>query len=608
MLKKMVGVNILKTLKKDYDSNKENFDRILKTRGKVFSLNEVLGVKDENNNLENSNEIKNSNITIDPSKNNINLPAGAGIGNVGNLVVTNLNVESKKETTSKKLSKIPVSMLKEIQTHWEPFNNYDVQDEYKLYKSSYVKIFRDSKKNKAIYNICEPTLNEVEVEEIKIIKKYFRYIFETISIIVDMHKKEEIIKDASKKIMRRIGISITDEKIEKYNYYLIRDFLGLEIIEPLLHDKNIEDISCDGLNIPIYINHMKYGPLEVNRIYKNRKILDSFIVKVAQKCKKEITLSKPILQGKLPDGSRVEAIYGEEISQKGSTFTIRKFKEVPFTPIHLISSGTMPSFLLAYLWVALENKKSVLVSGGTATGKTTVLNALSLFVPPSSKIISIEDTPEINLPHEHWISMVSREESTQKSQVSMFELLKASLRERPDYIIVGEIRGEEANVLFQGIATGHSGLGTVHSQRFDELVNRMTIRPINLPKNLLAEVDIIIFMKQLNIKNALVRRVTSIVEINSYDRKEDKYDINEFVTFRQATDSFDSSEKSLTISKLVELKGNDAESLWTEIEKRKRILDYMKEKEIYDFLEVSKILQKYYESPTKIFDYISSFK
>ena len=148
----------------------------------------------------------------------------------------------------------------------------------------------------------------------------------------------------------------------------------------------------------------------------------------------------------------------------------------------------------------------------------------------------------------------------------------------------------------------------MHSQRFDELVNRMTIRPINLPKNLLAEVDIIIFMKQLNIKNALVRRVTSIVEINSYDRKEDKYDINEFVTFRQATDSFDSSEKSLTISKLVELKGNDAESLWTEIEKRKRILDYIKEKEIYDFLEVSKILQKYYENPTKIFDYISSFK
>ena len=612
-LKEKLGVkmahNVFSKIKKEYLKNKEDFNELLENKGKVLSLNELIESREQRENKREvirervvNNDLDDRYKEVQVSR-NIQLVASKE-------TLREIEEEKKEEFKDrhKKLSKMPSALLNEIQTQWEPYTNYKVKDEYSLYDGSYVKIHFDNNRNKSIYKIFEPVLDEDEKKELIEIKKYFRYIFENIGEGGSQKDKKDVIREASIKIMRRIGIKYDDNKTNKFCYYLNRDFLGLELIEPILHDKNIEDISCDGLGVPIYINHIKYGSLEVNRIYYDRESLNSFIIKMAQKCRKEITLAKPILQGKLPDGSRVEAIYGEEISQKGSTFTIRKFREVPFTPIHLISTGTMPSFLLAYLWLSLENKKSVIISGGTATGKTTVLNALSLFVPRSSKIISIEDTPEINLPHEHWISMVSREESTQKAQVSMFELLKASLRERPDYIIVGEIRGEEANVLFQGIATGHSGLGTVHSEKFEEFVNRMTIRPINLPKNLLVEVDILIFLKQLNIKNTLVRRVTSVVEINSYDKKEDKYDINEFMSFKQVEDSFTTSQRSLTISKLIELKGSTDDSVWTEIEKRKRILDLMVEKNIFEFYDVSKVLEKYYESPNTIFDYIKSFK
>ena len=374
-----------------------------------------------------------------------------------------------------------------------------------------------------------------------------------------------------------------------------------------MHDPFIEDVSCDGLNTPLFVNHLKYGALEVNRLFSSSDSLNSFIVKLAQKSSQEISLAKPILQGALKDGSRVEAIYGKEISAKGSSFTIRKFRAEPFTPIHLLKLGTMPSLLLAYLWIAVENKQSILVSGGTASGKTTILNALSLFVPPTSKIVSIEDTPEINLPHEHWLPMVSRENEG-KAQITMFDLLKASLRERPDYIIVGEIRGQEANILFQGMATGHAGLGTVHAQKFGDLVNRMTIEPINLPKPLITELDIIIFQQSVKIGNSMVRRTSSVVEIIEYLQQSDDYTINEFMTFKQAKDEFEFSDQSAVLNNLLEKKGGDEENLWNEIERRKRTLDLMYEYNILEFKYVTKIIRYYYKNPSKIFEYIKQFK
>ena len=513
-------------------------------------------------------------------------------------------VENKKSTN---LAKIPDNLLKKSSTDWEPINYRDVNVEYDLYEFSRVKIKFDEIEQKVIYEIIEPELSEDDVSIFEELKRGFIYVFEKIASEDSGVDPHEIIVSGARKLCSRYNIKVSSESFKKIVYYLKRDFLGLEVIEPLMHDPYIEDISCDGLLIPIFVNHLKYGPLEVNRKYHDSDKLNSFIVKLAQKSNQEISLSKPILQGALSDGSRVEAIYGKEVSEKGSSFTIRKFRAEPFTPIHLIEFGTMPPFLLAYLWLAVENKQSVLVSGGTATGKTTILNALSLFVPPTSKVVSIEDTPEINLPHEHWLPMIARE-SNEKSEVSMFDLLKASLRERPDYIIVGEIRGGEASILFQGMATGHAGMGTVHAEKFNDLVNRMTIAPINLPKQLLTELDIAIFMKQTKIKNNVVRRCSAVVEIVNYDSKKDEYETNDFVTFKADKDEFILSEKSSIISNLLKLRGGEEEALWTEIEKRRRILDIMHKKKVLEFRDVSTIIKAYYKDPSNIFTYLEDYE
>lgn len=507
------------------------------------------------------------------------------------------------ETKSKTLAKIPDNLIKSSSTEWEPINYMGVNVSYDLYELAKVEIKFDEAEQKLIYKIIEPELDEYELETLEELKKGFIYVFEKFSRESHGKKEKELIFDGTKKLCSKYKIKLTEEQMKKITYYLERDFLGLEIIEPIMHDPFIEDVSCDGLNIPVFVNHLKYGPLETNRSYNDPLKLNSFIVKLAQKSNQEVSLSKPILQGALPEGSRVEAIYGKEISEKGSSYTIRKFRAEPMTPIHLIEFGTMPAFLLAYLWLAVENKQSLLVSGGTATGKTTILNALSLFVPPTSKIVSIEDTPEINLPHEHWLPMIARE-SEGKAEVSMFDLLKASLRERPDYIIVGEIRGAEAAILFQGMATGHAGLGTVHADKFEDLVNRMTIAPINLPKQLLTELNIVIFMKHVKVKTNMVRRVSSVVEIIEYNNKQDKFYTNEFVKFLPSEDKFEFKEKSAIISQLIELRGGKEESVWTEIEKRRRILDFMHTNKILEFKAVSDVIKAYYKDPAEIFNYI----
>ncbi|MFW6027090.1 MAG: type II/IV secretion system ATPase subunit [Candidatus Woesearchaeota archaeon] len=511
-----------------------------------------------------------------------------------------------KQTKSKQLAKIPDQLLTKASTDWEPINYRGVDDSYDLYKQAKVHIIFDEVKQQLIYKVIEPVLTDEEEHVLKELKEAFIYVFEKIHPENNRESESGLIVTGAKRLCSKYNIRLDKQQFENITYYLERDFLGLDILEPLMHDPYIEDISCDGLNVPIFINHLKYGPLEINRSYDLANKLNSFIIKLAQKTNQEVSLSKPILQGALPDGSRVEAIYGKEVSEKGSSFTIRKFRAEPFTPIHLIEFGSMPSFLLAYLWLAVENKQSILVSGGTATGKTTILNALSLFVPPTAKIVSIEDTPEINLPHEHWLPLIARD-SQEKSQVTMFDLLKASLRERPEYIIVGEIRGEEASILFQGMATGHAGLGTVHAEKFTDLVNRMTISPINLPKQLLTEVKIVLFMRSVKVKENMVRRVVSVVELMDYKSKSDKFDVNEFLEYIPIEDSFGFKEKSAVISHLIQLRGGKEDSLWTEIEKRRRILDFMHKNKILEFKDVSEIIYRYYQNPANIFDYMESY-
>ena len=599
--------NLIAKAKETYASQSDKFDSYLSSQFDMHMQQSQNGVASQQQGSQQPQQT-----TMGKPQPNVNVDTGQQ-QNPGNINIVAKNYinpdsvsedgESATEKKSHELAKIPDKLLKSSATEWEPINYRNIDVTYDLYEFAKVHIKFDEETQKVLYQVIEPILSDEEWKIYEELRRGFIYVFERISSQDIKNSPNEVISEGAKKLCSRYKIKVTQEQLTRLIYFLKRDFLGLEIIEPLMHDPYIEDVSCDGLNVPIFVNHLKYGPLEVNRYYTSAEKLNSFIVKLAQKTSQEVSLSRPILQGALPDGSRVEAIYGKEVSEKGSSFTIRKFREEPFTPIHLIEFGTMPPFLLAYLWLAVENKQSVLVSGGTATGKTTILNALSLFVPPSAKVVSIEDTPEINLPHEHWLPMISRE-SNQKSEVSMFDLLKASLRERPDFIIVGEIRGAEASILFQGMATGHAGMGTVHAEKFPDLVNRMTIEPINLPKQLLTELNIVVFMKQMNIKNNMVRRAASIMELVDYSTKKDEFTTNEFMSLDPAKDQFDFAEHSAVISDLLKLRGGEEDSLWREIEKRRRILYTMHKRRILEFSDVSSVIKAYYKDPAGVFEYI----
>ncbi len=315
---------------------------------------------------------------------------------------------------------------------------------------AYARIRWDPKRNEIVYSVIEPDLTEYNRKVVEVVKKELEERLDIDFMKIGEIRAKELLSKEIRDIISDIE-GVDPSSIDTIQYYVKRDIIGLGKIEPFMCDHDIEDISCDGEKIPIYIYHRNplFGSIMSNIIFEDSDDLNTFAMKLSQKCGKSISVAEPIVEGALPDGSRVHAILGTDIARRGSNFTIRKFTKIPLTPIHMIESGVIDPIQLAYLWMAIENRKSLLISGGTASGKTSLLNALSLFIRPSMKIVSIEDTPELRLPHPHWIPEVARtaiSEGNKAGEVSLYDLLKGSLRQRPDYIIVGEVRGQEALV------------------------------------------------------------------------------------------------------------------------------------------------------------------
>lgn len=322
---------------------------------------------------------------------------------------------------------------------------------------AYASIKWNPRLGEAVYYVVEPKITKGDLDTVESVKRFLEEKLDVDFIKLGDVKGKQLLSGEVQKILGTMP-EIPETKKGSLNYYIERDIVGLGRIEALMNDPNIEDISCDGLNIPIYVYHRdpKIGSLKTNVMFKDDDELNTFVTKIAQKCKKSISISEPLLDATLPDGSRIQATLGTDIARRGSNFTIRKFTEQPLTPTHMIKYGTLDPMQLAYLWLAIENGMSILISGGTATGKTSLLNALSLFIRPNLKIVSIEDTAELRLPHPHWIPEVARTPLSMKGskgEVTLFDLLKSSLRQRPDYIIMGEVRGKEAFVLFQQMAS-----------------------------------------------------------------------------------------------------------------------------------------------------------
>jgi len=504
----------------------------------------------------------------------------------------NFNITIKKDT----LAKIR-QIRDQYPIHSIKINNYPIH-------LSHATIQYNPNINQLSYFVTEPKL-DARLE--KIVKKTISELHDRLEIdFSELQEKKQVYKYIDEKIneiWKILGIKLSASDSLKIKYYIIRDAVGLNIIEPLIRDPNIEDISCDGIGLPLYIFHRNptYNEMGTNIIFHKKEELDSFVMKLAQKCGRTISVSSPLMDGSLPDGSRVQITYGTDIARRGSNFTIRKFFHVPLTPIDLINFRTADPLTLAYLWLAIEKEKSILIAGTTATGKTTLLNVLSLFIEPNLKIVSIEDTAELQLPHVNWMPQVTRSGfgSTGYGEVGMYDLLKASLRQRPDYLIVGEVRGKEANVLFHAMSTGHAGLSTIHADNVGAVVDRLTTRPIDLSKSLLENLDIIIFLSKMKKEDRFIRRVNEIIEVERYNPVSTELETNTVFRWDPLADNFVGKD-SYVLHDIAKNSGMTQQEVHEELSRRVKIFEWMQKNSIYRFNDVANLIHMYYIDPAKL--------
>lgn len=478
-----------------------------------------------------------------------------------------------------------------------PFVDVFPIEGYKL--NVYAAVTKEEGREGFKYMVLEPTLSSIEKAQLDEIKKLLVDELEVdLRSIETKAKAEQYLAGKVEVIAKRYRYNISPDSMTKLLYYLSRDFIRLGKIEPLMRDKLIEDISCDGANIPIYIWYRDYESIPSNIGFETEEELDTFVSKLAYSAGKQISLAEPIVDASLPDGSRLHLTYGKEITQRGSTFTIRKFRADPLTIVDLIKYNTMSSELAAYLWYLIEKKLALLVAGGTASGKTTTLNALSMFIEPGQKVVSVEDTPELNLPHENWVQSVTRGVGT-AGEITMFDLLKASLRQRPDIIIVGEVRGQEAYTLLQTIATGHGGLGTIHADSVEAVINRLTTEPMNIPRSLVGStLDCIAMQLKIRLADKSVRRLVGVSEVVGHDARTGDIILNDVFKWDPVADKFTSTGRSKLFDKITQKFGTKPEEIRRDIDWRKIFLDWLVAKNIRSHTAVSEQVKEFYGGPS----------
>ena len=444
------------------------------------------------------------------------------------------------------------------------------------------------------YQVCEVKLTAGEEELLKEIRSW---LYEIINVdFTSLDRPEDFLRQKVQQITKDFGIHLSSLSMEKIMYYVVRDLIGYGRLDPLLRDKKAEDISADGPGIPVYVYHQKYGSLKTNIAF-NQEELDSLIYKLAQRSGRHISMAKPLLDASLPSQDRLQLSIGNEVTTRGSTFTIRKFRETPFTPIDLINLGTLSVEMAVYFWLAVENGFNILIAGGAASGKTTFLNTISMFIPPNSKIISIEDTREINLLHQNWIPSVTRD-TTGSGSIEMFDLLRTALRQRPEYLLVGEVRGREAYTLFQAMATGHITFSTFHADSVESVVKRLTKPPIDVPLMLLDSIDIVALVSMVKVGDIRARRCTNVIEVTDIDFDNETLKTKE--VFRSAAGNFQFSGESKVFLKTMEKLNMSEEELSAEYARRLRVMNRLCQNKVSDFSTLSRLLFDYSVHPDEV--------
>ncbi len=464
---------------------------------------------------------------------------------------------------------------------------------------SFISINYDPEETKHYYYVVEPTLTTLEQELLERLFEDVRGPLLYRDEVAD--NPETALREELEARLEEYGIQTTDELFYRLFYYLHRSFQGYNQLDPLMHDPHIEDISCDGPDLPVFVYHDDYTDIETSVSYEPQE-LANFVIQLAQRSGRHISVSDPVVSTTLPDGSRIELALGEEVTPKGSAFTIRKYADEPFTPIDLMNYGTVDEEILAFMWLAIESNKSLIFAGGTAAGKTTSMNAVSMFLPPRSKVITIEDTRELSLYHDNWLSSVTRERMGD-ADITMYDLLRSALRHRPEYIIVGEVRGEEAITLFQAMNTGHTTFSTMHADSVQTVINRLENEPINVPRPMVTSLDLLWVQVLGRSGGERVRRAKTIAEIEGIDQRTGELDYSNAYAWNSQTDTFRDQGSEL-LEEIREERGWSESELLSELRNRRRFLRYLQDNDVTDYRRFTAMVNKYYADAEEIMERI----
>ncbi len=478
---------------------------------------------------------------------------------------------------------------------------------------SYVRISYHNTRNEYLYEVIEPPLSKLERELTERLRVRLVDDFQPLPEHDPETKRQELRRMVDG-LLQQWELAPSPTTKARLLYYLDRDFIGYGVVEVPMTDTEVEDISCDGVGIPLYIYHRKYGSIRSNLKFQEAKQLDDYVVWIAQRSGKHISVATPMLDATVPDGSRLQATLGTHVTKRGSSFTIRRFRDNPFTPVDLLKFKTMSPEMMAYLWIAIENGQSMMVCGGTASGKTTTLNATLLFIPPQMKIVSIEDTRELNLPHENWVPSLTRAGFGAKNLVSgkapgeidMFDLLAAALRQRPQYLMVGEVRGAEAFIVFQAMATGKTCYTTFHAESVSAMVHRMENPPITLPRSLVSALNLVLLQRQVKVGTKMTRRVQSLTEIVGLDPETNELITNSVYSWNPSDDTFLYSGHSYIYERVALMKNLSMKDIEKEVRNRVDMLEYMMAKDAqatrqrpFTHRDVGRLVAFYYKEPAK---------
>ncbi len=518
-----------------------------------------------------------------------------------NSILDKLNKMFSSDVKSKTKSKI-VFKLENLEI--KNFDSYEIINSYDGGMwSTY--ICKD-KNGKKYYLISEPPIDEIgKAIYVKIMK--FLYV----SLPSDFKDKQSTRLFMKKKIIeisRKLKIDqYTIPIIDTLLYYMIRDSLGYGIIDVLMQDPYLEDIVEESFNQPVGVIHKKfgeYGILDTNIQFNSLENCNAFVQKLVQRTGKSMTAASPYIDSMTKEGHRIAATYGKEVSLPGPNFTIRKFSEKPYTITMLLEMGTINPMIAAYVWVLLDSKAFVLVIGSTAAGKTTTIGALSSLLNPQMKITTIEDTPELRIGHTHWQRLITRKSSSllsDKYEVTMDDLVKLSLRSRPDYVVVGEVRGAEISSLFQAVATGHGGLTSFHASDASAALVRMESPPMNV--HLSGQMLISVILRQNRLVDPdgkIVRRITEVTEVIP---ERNKIKLKKVLGWDPTSMQFypddvrELVKNSERLKEIATINGWTEEDLITQLVMRISYLKRMSQNNIKEFADVTQELDKFYYDP-----------